>query len=90
MAVLSDPDRADCAARFIRSYLVQLGKTADLDSSEIRTLVNDLDAWMDSQTTAANNAITASVRTKASNATKFAALAWVASSGQERSDGAGL
>lgn len=78
MAVLSDSDRADCVEKFIRSYLVGQFKTADLSSSEIRTLVNDLDAWLDSNQTQANNSITAAVRNKASTATKFAALAWVA------------
>jgi hypothetical protein len=78
MAVLDSAARADCTDRFIRAYFVALSKTSDLDSSEVRTLVNDLDAWLDSNAGAANSAITAAVRNKAANSTKFAALAYVA------------
>ena len=77
MAVLSDPDRADCAAKYIAQFFVGLRKLADLDTDEVRTLVNDLDVWLNNNTTSANNAITASVRNKASTDTKFAALAYV-------------
>lgn len=78
MAVLTDPDRADCAAKFIKQHLVSRAKVADLTTAEIRTLVNDLDAWLDANTTQANTAITPAVRNKASTDTKFAALAFVA------------
>ncbi len=78
MAVLSDPQRADCVARFVREFLVAGGYTADLTTTEIRTLVGDLDTWLDDNQAAANTAITAAVRNKASTTTKFAALAWVA------------
>lgn len=78
MAVLSNADRDDCVGRFVRGYFVGLAKLADLDVDEIRTLINDLDIWLDTNQAAANSAITASVRNKASNATKFAALAYVA------------
>lgn len=78
MAVLSDGDRADCTSKFIRAYFVGLAKLADLDSDEVRTLVNDLDVWLDNNQAAANSAITLAVRNKASNATKFAALAYIA------------
>lgn len=78
MAVLDNTSRADVTDRFIRAYFVGLAKTSDLDSLEVRTLVNDLDAWLDSNQTSANNAITAAVRNKATNATKFAALGYVA------------
>lgn len=78
MPVLDAAARADTVRVFVRSYLVGLGQTADLDSIELRTLVDDLDAWLDANQAAANTAITASVRSKAANTTKFAALAWVA------------
>lgn len=78
MAILDNAARADCAARFINAFFVGLARLADLDSTEVRTLVNDLDAWLDANQTSANNAITAAVRTKASTSTKFAALAYVA------------
>jgi hypothetical protein len=78
MAVLSDEARADTVQQFIRRFFVSLAMTADLSTTEVRTLINDLDAWLDSQTTEANNSITATIRTKASTNTKFAALAYVA------------
>ena len=78
MAVLSDSDRADAASKFIHRFFAGLAKTADLDTDEIRTLVNDLDTWLNSNQAAANSAITVAVRNKASTDTKFAALAYVA------------
>jgi hypothetical protein len=78
MAVLSNAARDNCAAKFVRDYLVALGKAADLDKDELRTLVNDVDVWFDSKVAEANNAITPAVRAKASSPTKLAAMAWVA------------
>jgi hypothetical protein len=78
VAVLDNAARADCTEKFVRAFFVGLARTADLDSAEVRTLVNDLDVWLDNNQAAANSAITAAVRNKASNATKFAAVAYVA------------
>lgn len=78
MALLDSTDRADCASKFTNAFFVGLARTADLDTTEVRTLVNDLDAWLDANQNAANQSITAAVRNKASTATKFAALAYVA------------
>lgn len=78
MAVLTSEQRAEIAQRFITEFFVALSRTADLSSTEVRTLINDLDTWLDGAATNANNSITAAVRTKASTDTKFAALAWVA------------
>ena len=78
MAVLSNGDRGDCTSKFIHAYFVGLAKLADLDSVEVRTLINDLDVWLDNNQNAANSAITLAVRNKASTTTKFAALAYVA------------
>lgn len=77
MAVLNATQRQDAASRFIQHYFVSLAQTADLDSAEVQTMVNDLDTWLDANQGAANNAITAAVRAKASTSTKFAALAYV-------------
>ena len=78
MAVLTDTQRGEIAQRFINDFFVGLARSADLSTTEIRTLVNDLDTWLDANQNAANNAITAAVRNKASTTTKFAALAYVA------------
>jgi hypothetical protein len=78
VALLDSAARADATRKFVEAFFVGLARVADLDSDEVRTLVNDLDAWLDANQTAANNAITTSVRNKASTTTKFAALAYVA------------
>jgi len=78
MAVLDASARADVRNKFIQAFFVGLRKTADLDSTEIATLIADIDAWLDANQAAANSAITAAVRTKASSDTKFSALAYVA------------
>lgn len=78
MAVLSDTDRRDAMRAFVRRWYVEANQTADLTTDELQTLVNDLDAWLDSVQANANSAITAAVRNKASAAVKFAALGLVA------------
>ena len=78
MALLDNTTRDEVRKKFIREFFVALAKTADLDTNEVLQLVEDADAWLDSQITEANNAIRLAIRTKASTETKFAALAWVA------------
>lgn len=78
MAVLSDSDRADVALKLIRKAFVEQNQTANLTTAQVRTLVNDIDAWADSNATAFNQAITASVRNIATAEMKALALAWVA------------
>lgn len=78
MAIMDNTQRADAAEKFVRAYFVGLAKTSDLDSAEVRTLINDLDTWLDANATAANNAISPAIRAKASQQTKFAAVGYVA------------
>jgi len=78
MAVLDNAARADVKDKFIRRWFVEAAQTANLTTTEIQTLVNDLDVWLDGNEGSANAAITAAVRTKAGATTKFAALAYVA------------
>lgn len=78
MAVLTTGERQDAREKFIRAYFVALAKLADLSTEEVQTLINDLDTWLNANEAAANTAISAGVRTKASTPTKFAALAYVA------------
>jgi hypothetical protein len=78
MAVLDTTQRAAVTRVFVDAYFARLSLTADLDNLEVRTLVNDVDAWLDANANSANSAITAAVRNKASSNTKFAALAYVA------------
>jgi hypothetical protein len=78
MAQLDNSARAAVTQQFIEAFFVGLKKTADLDNAEVRTLINDVDAWLDAKQSEANQAISLPVRTKASSSTKFAALAYVA------------
>lgn len=78
MAVLSDSDRADVALKLIRKAFVEQNQTANLTSAQVRTMVNDIDAWADANQVAFNQAITASVRNIATAEMKALALAWVA------------
>lgn len=77
MAVMSDADRADAARKLIRRMFEEANETAQLTTDEVRTLINDLDAYVDTNATAINQAITAAVRNKATQAQKAMALAWV-------------
>lgn len=74
MAVLDATRRAKAKRAFIRRWFVEMGKTADLDDTEIANLIADIDDWLTANETAANQAIRATIRTKASTATKWAAL----------------
>lgn len=78
MAVLDSAKRAECAERFVRRYFVGLLKTSDLNSNEVRELIDDIDSWLDGAQAAANSAIRSSIRNKASASTRFAGLALVA------------
>lgn len=78
MANLDSTARADCKSKFIQAFFVGLRNTADLDDTEVQTLINDLDAALDSRAASINGDITLAVRNKASTATKFAAVAYVA------------
>ena len=78
MAVLTTGQRDAARNRFVRRWFNELRQVADLNVDECLELIEDLDAWLDLQGTAANLAIRAAIRTKASTATKFAALAIVA------------
>lgn len=78
MAVLDSTARAEVKEAFIRRWFVEAAQTAELTTTEVQTLVNDLDTWLDANAAAANSSITTAVRNKATTSTKFAALAWVA------------
>ncbi len=78
MAVLSNADRLDVMGKFVRAYFVALNRVGDLDIDETQILINDLDTWLNSNEAAANSSITTAIKNKASQATKFAALAFVA------------
>lgn len=80
MAVLQDAERASLWAHLMSNFRDFLGIGEDTAASklEVRQLIDDLDAWMDANTAAANTAIRAGIRGKFSSTEKFRALALVA------------
>lgn len=78
MAVLSDADRDLVAKALIRKAFVDLNQTANLTTTEVRTLINDLDTYVDTNASAINSSITLTVRNKATIEMKALAMAWVA------------
>lgn len=78
MAVLSDADREDTTRQLIVKLFVESNATAQLTTDEVRTMVNDLDSYLDANAVVINNVITASVRAKATTTQKALAVAWIA------------
>ena len=74
---MTNEERADAARKLARKAFEELNQTANLTTDEVRTLVNDLDTFLDANDGAINNAITLSVRNKASSEIKALAVAWV-------------
>lgn len=77
MAVLSDADRNDTARKLMQKAFGELNQTANLDTAEIRTLINDIDTWADANAVPFNTSITLAIRNKATASMKALALAWV-------------
>ena len=75
MAVLSDADRQEATRTFIRRVFVRLNQTASLTKAEARLLIDGVDVGLNDSATAINQAIDASVRTKASPELKAFAVA---------------
>lgn len=61
MAVLSDADRAALWAEFMREAS-DARDGLPLSKADLRTAVNDIDAWVDSNATSFNNAISQPAR----------------------------
>ena len=78
MAVMTSEERAEVSRKLIRKAFEELNQTANITTDEVLTLINDLDTFLDANAAAINNAITLSVRNKASAEIKALAVAWVA------------
>lgn len=78
MTVLSDIGRKIAARHFIRKVFVGMNQTANLDTTEVKLLVDGVDAGLDAAASSINQAIDASVRTKATTEQKALAVAFVA------------
>jgi hypothetical protein len=57
MALLTDPDRAECSKTFQRDISDARDQLAVLTKADIRAAVNAVDLWIDDNTTAYNSAI---------------------------------
>ena len=80
MAALSESDRAELWAEFMstqRSIMRETGN-GNLTKAQLRNIFNDLDDWLDSNKTQANNAISQPERGIATSSLKFQILAVVA------------
>lgn len=77
MAVLPDADRKIAARHFIREVFVGMNQTANLDTTEVKLLVDGVDTGLNAAASI-NQAIDVSVRTKATTAQKALAVAYVA------------
>lgn len=70
--------REDATGQLIRKMFVEANQTAQLDSTEVRALIDALDDYVEANATAINQAIPVTVRTKATLGQKALALAYVA------------
>jgi len=75
---LDTTQRADAALLLIRKMFVDLDQTAQLDSLEVRQLIDDLDDYVEANQAAINTAIRVGLRSKATLSQKALALAYVA------------
>ena len=78
MPVMTNEERADVSRKLIRKAFEESNQTANLTTDEVRILINDLDTFLDANANVINQAITLSVRNKASAEMKALAVAWVA------------
>jgi heme oxygenase len=75
---LDATQRADATKKLIQKMFVELNQTAQLDSDQVRQLVNNLDDYVEANQTPINQAIDASIRNIATLPQKALALAYVA------------
>ncbi len=78
MAVLSDADRKIAARKFIREVFVGLNQTAQLDTIEVKLLIDGIDGGLEAAAGSINQAIDPLVRSKATTSQKALATAFVA------------
>ncbi len=78
MTVLSNADRKIATRKFIREVFVRLNQTAQLDTIEVRLLIDGIDDGLEAAASSINQAIDPSVRSKATLSQKALATAFVA------------
>jgi hypothetical protein len=75
---LDSTQRADTMRQMVRKMFVESNATADLDTLEVRVLVDAMDEYLEANQTAINQSIPVAVRNKASLTQKALAMAYVA------------
>ena len=70
MAVLSDPDRADCAADYIRRTYGDCGIFAGVTKADIRAAINAIDQFLNDNAGAINSTIPLPARSNLTTAQK--------------------
>ena len=78
MAVLSDADRDIALREMVRLAFEELRQRADFDTVALRTAVNEIDDFLESNSTAINNAFSQPFRGNASAKLKALVVAYVA------------
>ena len=75
---LTTEERQDAARKLIRRMFVDANQTAQLDTVDVRNLIDDVDDYLEANAQAINQAIRGPLRSKATAAQKALAVAWVA------------
>jgi hypothetical protein len=75
---LDSTQRADTMRQMVQKLFVESHATADLDTLEVRVLVDAMDDYLEANQSAINQAIPLAVRQKASLTQKALAMAYVA------------
>ena len=75
---LDSTQRADTMRQMIQKMFVESNATADLDTLEVRALVDAMDDYLEANQSAINQSIPLAVRQKASLTQKALAMAFVA------------
>lgn len=74
---LDTTQRYDAMRKLVKEMFVTSNQTAQLTTEEVRLLIDNLDDYIESNATAINQAIHASIRSKATLSQKALALAFV-------------
>jgi hypothetical protein len=78
MAALTTQQRDDTMRSLVRKMFVESNATAQLTTTEVRLLVNNLDDYLEANASEINSSIDVSIRSKATLSQKALAMAFVA------------
>lgn len=78
MALLSDAERNTALRELVRRAFVEIGERADFDTDTLRVAINEIDDFLEANSTAINNAFSQPFRNAASPSLKALVVAFVA------------